>query len=103
MADRGVHRTPYRAAAFLLAAAAANSAILDGRLSAQGVDWLGLRPSALCNVVYHFLTEYADEKERAKIDQAIMGPPTIDPTRADAWGDDATAQVQQQALLSMLG
>lgn len=95
MADRGIHRAPYGAALTLIRAAAANSAIIDGRCRAQGVDWLDMPASGLINMTYAMMVEALTEKERQELDDALAGPMV-----ADEWGDDAAAQASQALLMS---
>lgn len=95
MAYREVHRAPYGAAFSLLRAAAANSAIIDGRCRAQGVDWLDMPASGLINMTYAMLVETMTEKERQALDDALSGPMV-----ADEWGDDTDAQASQAYLMS---
>lgn len=78
---------PWWVAGRLLASAVAQWAELDGKLTGRGVDLAALidrRPDRACNVVYAWLIEGADRKERDKFDAKLTRPPAGELRRPSA-------------------
>lgn len=78
--------------------------VVDGRLSAAGVDWLAAfdsRPARALNVAYWLLVENADPDRRRRLDADLTAPPTGLPPSASAgagWDPDAQGAAFMAAM-----
>ncbi|GAA2685439.1 hypothetical protein [Nonomuraea recticatena] len=107
MAERVVEQATGRkwwVAQRLYATLAASWGELDGRLSLRGVDLAALlqTPARMCNLVYGWLVDGADDKARRQLDMRLTRPPRGMSKReaAAAWSPEEAGRSFMAAMRS---